>query len=248
MRIPGYYAAALSAMLVSSVTAAAEAPSGSISTAGEAVVYVRPDEVVLNFGVEIHNVDLERAVAINDEQSARLVKALKAAGIADKHIQTEHMDVTIQYGHKQIDIDGYITRRSYSVSLKEVDKFESLIQIGLKSGANRLLGFDYRTAELRKHRDQARSMAIKAAKEKATALAAELDCKLGAPRSIGEGGSYYGYTHGMWGWQGGNAMSQNSMQAAPAGGGNEGETMSLGQIAVRATVSVTFDLLPLAAQ
>ena len=83
-------------------------------------------------------------------------------------------------------------------------------------------------------------MAIKAAKEKAHDLAAELDCDLGKPRTIGE------MAWGYWGpgYGGGNRwMSQNSVQYAP-GSGEGGETMPLGQIGIKATVSVTFDLAP----
>jgi uncharacterized protein YggE len=83
-------------------------------------------------------------------------------------------------------------------------------------------------------------MAIKAAKEKAIDLARDLDMKVGKPRTIGEAGiGYYG-GRSYFGW-GGNAM-QNSAQVAPGGGGEGGETMPLGQIAVRANVSVTFDM------
>ena len=57
---------------------------------------------------------------------------------------------------------------------------------------------------------------------------------------------YWGYTGGWWGWGGGwrgQAMAQNSIQQAPSSGGGEtGETMPLGQIAVHAQVSVTFDM------
>jgi len=107
------------------------------------------------------------------------------------------------------------------------------------------MGFEFRTSELRKYRDQARQMAIKAAKEKAVALAKELDMTVGTPRNISENGvGYWGYTGGWWGWGGGRGqyMSQNSIQQAPAGGGEGGQTMPLGQIAVRAQISVTFDI------
>ncbi len=84
-------------------------------------------------------------------------------------------------------------------------------------------------------------MAIKACREKAAALAAELDCKVGAPRTISE--TSFGYFGNAYRWGGNNYMAQNSVQAAPDGGGESGETMPLGQVGVHATVSVSFDLI-----
>jgi uncharacterized protein YggE len=111
----------------------------------------------------------------------------------------------------------------------------------LKNGANQLMGFEYRTSELRKHRDEARKMAIKACREKADALAEELGCKVGAPRTINE--TSYGYYGNAYRWGGNNYMMQNSMQAAAGGGGDGGESMPLGQIGVHATLTVSFDLI-----
>jgi uncharacterized protein YggE len=88
-------------------------------------------------------------------------------------------------------------------------------------------------------------MAIKAAKEKAVDLAAQLDAKVGKPRTIAEGyGGGYSY-RGWYGYFGGNSFgnAQNVAQAAPGGGSDDsGDTMRLGQIEVHASVSVTFDL------
>ena len=135
---------------------------------------------------------------------------------------------------------GTLARRSYSITLKDTVLFEKLIDTALKNGANRLHGFEFKTTDLRKYRDQARKMAIKAAKEKATDLAKELEMNVGKPRTISEGsigifgGRGFGFNSSM------NSF-QNSAQAMP-GAGEDGETMPLGQIGVHASVSVTFDL------
>lgn len=236
------------AALIAPLARAAEAGEHprTVSTTGEATVYVQPDEVVLNVGIETYNASLEKAKAQNDEAAARLVKAIRAMGVEEKHLQAAQLEVELRYRrHDQPiqEIEGYIARRAYAVTLKKVSDFQKLVDVCLGNGANRLMGFEYRTSELRKHRDAARKMAIKAAKEKAVALSAELDCKVGAPRSINEGAVGY---WGSWPRSWGNAyMSQNQVQFAQAGdGASGGEAMPLGQIAIRASVSVVFDLLP----
>jgi uncharacterized protein YggE len=215
-------------------------PPRTVATAGESIVYVTPDEVIVNFGVETFGEALDKAKSDNDAQSAKLVKAIAALGVEKKDLQTDNLQVEVEYkgNHVYEGVRGYVARRGYSVKLRDTKLFEKLVDAALKNGANQINGFEFRTTELRKYRDQARSMAIKAAKEKAVALAADLACGVGKPQQITEGyeGYFGGYNLRM------NAMAQNAMQSAPGGAGEGDETLSLGQIAVRAQVNVTFDL------
>ena len=235
-------------LLMIAAAARGEEPPRTINTTGESVVYVRPDEAVVGFGVESFATTVEKAKQQNEEAAARLLKAVKDVGIDDKHVQTDTVQVEIRYndgGHPSRGIEGYYARRAYSVTLNDVKKLEKLVDAALKNGANQFSGFEYRTSELRKHRDQARKMAVAAAREKAEALASELGCRVGAPRTINEGG--FGYFGTSYRWGGNSFMSQNAVQVAPGGpepGGDE--TLPLGQIGIRATVSVVFDLVPVA--
>ncbi|WP_428940363.1 SIMPL domain-containing protein [Fontivita pretiosa] len=213
----------------------------TISTSGEAVVYVTPSEAIITLGVQTADANLERARNENEERSGRLVKAIKALGIEDKHLATDNMSVEIRYkNHAEGEIDAFRVRRTYMITLKDLNKLDQLVSTALTSGANVLAGVEFRTGELRKHRDEARAMAIRAAREKAIALANELNCRVGTPRNISETGG------GYWGPSFANryAMAQNIVQEMPPAGAEGGETLPLGQIAVRATVSVTFDLEP----
>ena len=226
--------------LAAQVPAVAQEPR-TVSTRGEATVYVTPDEVVVTLGVETFDASLDNAKRANDAASAKLVKAIKAFGVEDKHFQTADLSVSIQYDRdrdpKGLQIQGYEADRSYAVTLKDVKRLEEFVEAVIKNGANRVAGIEYRSTELRKHRDQARKLAIGAAKEKAAALAGELGCTLGTPRTITEGSTFFGD----------NFFSSNrSLQVAEEveGGDVGGETMPLGQIAIRASVSTTFDLVP----
>jgi uncharacterized protein len=234
----------LTVLLAADCAVAKEAKERTITTSGDSIVYVEPDEVILNFGVETRDQNLDKAESLNDEAASRLVAAVKKLGVEDKHIQTDQLNIQILYhDSRDLVVSGYSASRSYSVTLKDPKKFQTLVETVIKNGGNRINNFEYRTKELRKYRDQARAMAIKAAREKAEALAGELKCSPGNPRTINEGAMYSGY------WGGGmnsyaNAMSQNSAQSIPGGGdSDEAGQMPLGQIAVRANVTVTFDLI-----
>jgi uncharacterized protein len=217
-----------------------------ISVNGEALIRVVPDEVVVSVGVETFNKALELAQQANSDASQKLVRAVKELGVDEKQIQTDQLEVEIkyqEYNHPSVGIEGYFARRAYTITLKDIKLFEKLIDAALKNGANRLMGFEYRTNDLRKHRDAARKQAIIAAREKATALTTELGCKLGKPTSINEGYSHYWGGYRPWGGGGyrNQQMTQNVMSDGGGGGEGGGETMPTGQIGVRATVSVVFE-------
>lgn len=105
----------------------------------------------------------------------------------------------------------------------------------LSNGANLLLGVDYQTQNPRPHRDEARRMAVKAAREKAELLAAELNEKLGRVRTLNESNISY-FSGGLL-----NSMG-NSSRSASDGDAASGETIPVGKIGIRASVNVVFDL------
>ena len=242
--------AILAAAIVLSMAARSDAqivapePKPSIAVSGTAEIRVAPDEVNLRLAVESRDLRLDEAVKQNDARTAAVLKFLKEAGIEAKDVQTDYVEINPHYntdrGVQQIVPEFYLVRRNLGVRLRKVGQFDAVLAGALKSGVNYVLGIDFRTTELRKHRDAARQQAIRAAKEKAVALAAELEAKVGKPTQINE------ETHsGWWGaahYSNVNAFAQNSIQVAPGGGGETEGNLAVGMINVSATVNVTFAL------
>jgi uncharacterized protein YggE len=217
----------------------------SISVSGTAEIRVSPDEVNLRLGVETRNAQLDEAVKQNETKTTAVLKFLRESGIEDKDVQTDFIQIQPQYhtdrGEQQVTPVYYQVQRNLGVRLRKIAQFDMVLAGALKNGVNHVMGIEFRTTELRKHRDAARQQAIRAAKEKAVALAQELDAKVGKAQNINEHTS-----GGWWGWSGtnwshSNAMIQNSMQSAPGGEPSEGN-LAVGQISVNATVNVTFEL------
>lgn len=134
--------------------------------------------------------------------------------------------------------------RGFAVRLRDVAKFDALLEGILKSGAHRVNDIEFRTPSLRKHRDLARQQAVRAAKAEAVALAEELGAKVGKPYSIQEesGG---GVRNGSSGYRDRFAVSQNRQDMGPVGAAAEGETeqkLAAGMIGVTARVDVVFML------
>jgi len=236
--------AAFFILMLSFAARAADPDLRTISTSGESIVYVVPDKVIINLGVETFNASLDEAKSANEAAASKLVKALLDMSIEKKDIATDNLQVDVRRRDTDdhyAEIRGYYVRRAYAITLRDVKQFEKLVDTALKNGCNVIHNISFTTTDLRKYRDQARQMAIKAAREKAVLLAKELDTGIGKPRTIAEGGGsiYFGGYRSNYNSM--NSMSQNSWQSAPAQPDN-GETLPLGQIAINATVSVTFDL------
>jgi len=134
-----------------------------------------------------------------------------------------------------------------AVTLRDVKKTSAILAAALKAGANQVINVEFYTSELRKYRDQARELAMKAAKEKAQALANAAGAKTDCVLNINE--NSWSYYNGWWSRYGRNSQNlwtQNTIQnAAPPSGetGSAGdEPISLGQISIKAEVSATFGL------
>jgi uncharacterized protein YggE len=217
----------------------------SITVTGEAEVRVVPDEVILTVGVETEDRELVVAKHQNDTRVEQVIATANAYGIDPKYVQTDYIGIEPRYhdGYEKRDFIGFFVRKNVVVTLRDIGQFEDLLADLLDSGVNYVHGIQFRTTELREHRDLARDLAIKAAKEKAIALAGALGQQVGEPLVIQEehSGWYSGYG-AWWGSSWGGGMTQNVIQNA----GNDGfageGSIAPGQIAIHARVSVSFEL------
>ena len=217
-------------------------PPPQISVSGSAEVKVAPDEIYLRLGVETRDANLEVAKKQNDERVARALAFLKSKGVADKDVQTDFISIEPGYDDRSSwKVEMYVVRKSIEVKLKDIKGFEAILAGLLTSGVNNVHGMELRTSELRKHRDTARAMAIKAAREKADALAAELGVKRGKVYAVNanEWGGWWS-SAGGWGRGYSGGLHQNAMQNAGAPAETAEGTLSVGQISVSASVQVSF--------
>lgn len=243
-----------------------------IDVSGSAEVKVAPDEVDLEVAVESRDPDLNTAKTNNDARIAAVLEFLKNSGIKEKDVQTDFINVEPVYDHNsgfhprsgipfanaspeadEVTAQFYVVRKNLGIKLTDVGRFDAVLTGLLTNGVNYVEGVDFRTTELRKYKDQARSMAIRAAREKAEVMAAELGVKVGKPLniSVNDWGGYWGGWRGGYGGFGGggfggfnnNAMVQNVSQNAGGGGGGteeNGSTFAVGQISITANVNVSF--------
>ncbi len=194
--------------------------------------------------MEKTHASLDDATSASEHASQQIAKTVESFQIEPRHFAADNLQVALRYTNDNREISAYVVTRRYMIVVNDLKRLEPLVSALLKNGANQLEGVQFRSTELRKHRDKARSMAIRAAKEKAEALAAELGCTVGRPITIGEsGGGMLGSSRGVSLYN--NAVHiQNTFQESPDPAGDENQTLPLGQIAIQATINATFDLVP----
>jgi len=223
-----------------------EGNSNTINISGDAEVKVVPDRVSILLGVESRSKTLDSATEQTDAAIRQVMATARKFGVDPTDIQTDYIHVDLSYNDKQNTmIDYYTATKAVQVLLKDTSKFQDLLSQSLAAGANHIYGVEFSTSELRKYRDQARAMAVKAATEKARDLAAAAGFTVAdkpltiAAYSYG-GGSFYGRCcAGYFGGQ----MYQNAVQnvAGPSdGGGGAESSVALGKISVTASVTMTF--------
>jgi uncharacterized protein len=222
--------------------------SRTVQVSGTAVVNVLPDRALIHLGVQSNGKSPKEVQAKNTAAISSVIKAIQGLGVETKDIATDQYVIEPLYeDYDSLLIKGYRIHNIVSITARDVDKTSDAIAAAFQAGANQVVSVEFYTSELRKYRDQAREMAMKAASEKASALAkaagADSDCVL----NISE--NSWSYFNGWNWWYGGNNQNlwtQNvSQNAMPSGGElqSSGDTpVSMGHISIRAEVSATFAL------
>jgi uncharacterized protein len=229
------------------VTADCDA-SRSVHVTGSAQVNVTPDRALVQLGVVSNATTVAAVEQANTKAIQQVMAAIKEQGVEAKDIATDlYMIEPVYENYDSLSIKGYRINNTVAVTVREVSKTSAIVAAALTAGANQVNDIGFYTSELRKYRDQARELAMNAAKEKADALATAAGAETGCVLSIGENSS--SYYNGWWYGSARSAsmMTQNVLQNAAQGGvaANDAasdEPISLGQISVKAEVDVSYAL------
>ena len=236
-------------ILLTSLTAALaqyQQPPPQINVSGSAEIKVVPDEIRLRVAVESRNAALEEARLDNDTKIAAALAFLKQAGMPDRDVKTDFISVQPDYDRDRSRVTpvAYIIRKSIEIRLTNTVAFQAVVTGLLTNGVNFIENVDFRTTQLRQHRDQARLLAVRAAKEKAKALTDELGVKLGRPYNVNaaDNSAYLGSSSRFLNSSiGANNFVQNVSVASGGGASdNPSDAVAVGQISITATVNFSF--------
>ncbi len=180
---------ALAAMVGFSAMAvqASELPDGPhIVTTGTASVDATPDIATLAIEVNVAAKDAASAKKQADDRVAQYLSFLEQNGIARKDINSANLRTQPDYDYqngKSI-LKGYRAVRTVEVTLRELDKLNSLLDGALKAGLNEIRSVSLGVAQSESFKDKARKAAIDDATRQAQQLAAGFNAKLGPVYSV----------------------------------------------------------------
>lgn len=217
------------AITTTTIMAQNTTPAPTVDVVGEGVVRVVPDEVTINIRVENTGENTTALKEQNDKTISEVLKFLKKMDIADTDVQTEYMNLSKNYDYNSKTYT-FAANQSLSVKLRDLEKYEAVMNGLLKTGINRIDGVVFSTSKLSELESQARKKAVENAQMKAKEYASVLNQTIGKAFTISEFGNSVG------------PQPRYKMAMMDSASGSGGPTIALGEIEITARVNVSFIL------
>jgi len=153
-------------------------PTG-ITVFGSALLRVTPDVGALLLAVARTAKKPREAFAAAREGAAAVTQYLKSANVTDVRSSRVTLQQEYTYAGGERRFTGYIARIGFSVHLRELDRVEDVLTAVVEAGANQVDSVSFETTRLREVRAEARTLAVRSAKEKAELYAKAAGITLG---------------------------------------------------------------------
>lgn len=150
-----------------------------------------PDVATISAGVVTQAVDGNAAMRQNAEQMAKVMDAIKAAGIADKDIQTSGINLSPQYRYVENEapkITGFQASNTVNLKVRDIAKLGKVLDALAAQGSNQINGPSFEIDQPEPVYDEARMAALKKAQARAETYAKSLGLRVRRIVSISEGG------------------------------------------------------------
>ncbi|MCX5691188.1 MAG: SIMPL domain-containing protein [Planctomycetota bacterium] len=218
------------------LTQFASADGPKITAMGSAKVERRPDYVDINLGLDIEQSSAAAAQAMADATMKAVVASVRALKLSDEDLQTGRVSLSPRYEEK-VNAEGsrkvvaYIASNSLRIRTSDFKAVAAVIDSGLAAGANRIDGVNFGIKEALAAREEALTLATRAARSKAAVMAAALDLKVT--------GVIEATTASRQNWNAYSNFAQNARSESGGGGEEEGSVVP-GTIEVWSEATVTF--------
>lgn len=167
---------------------ASELPKGPhVVTSGTASVSAVPDMATLAIEVSVSAKDAALAKKQADERVAQYIAFLHQNGVEKQDINAANLSTQPEYEYLKegkTQLTGYRAVRQVEVTLRQLDKMNSLLDGALKAGLNEIRSVSLGVAQPEAFKNKARQAAINDAITQAQQLAEGFHRKLGPVYSI----------------------------------------------------------------
>lgn len=164
-----------------------------LSVSAEAHANRVPDIATLSTGVVTQAPDANTALRQNADAMTKVVAAIKAAGIADRDVQTSGISISPQYRYAENKpplIVGYQASNTLNVKVRDIAKLGKVLDALVAQGANQVNGPNFEIENPDEAYDEARVIAIRKAQARAELYAKALGLRVRRVVSISEGGGF----------------------------------------------------------
>jgi uncharacterized protein YggE len=194
VRRSGTWVALAAALFVSMPPAVAQtAPPRTLTIAGSAEVHAVPDAALVSTGVVTESETAAAALKANSATLAKVIDAIRAAGVEPKDVQTSGLALDARYyspdkpspGDRPR-IVGYTAANEVTLRVHDLGKLGDLLDKVTVAGANRIDGINFIVSNQDRLLDQARRQAVADAKDKADLYAKAAGFTLGKVMSLTE--------------------------------------------------------------
>jgi uncharacterized protein YggE len=200
---------------------------------GEAAISIRPDQAKVNVAVVTEAVTAQAAAEDNANKTSAVFTALRSVLGAQAQIETVSYYLQPRYNYPrdggQPTLAGYTATSITEVTLNDLGIVGRVIDAAIQAGANRIDSLRFLLKDEEPTRNQALIAAAQKARARAQAIATGANARLGPIMSAEEGTVY-----------------RVPVIDARGGAGATATTTPIepGQLEVRATVTVQYELLP----
>ncbi len=192
-----------------------------------------PDIATISTGVVTQTADANAAMRANAAQMDKVMAAIRAAGIAERDIQTSGINLNPNYKYVENappTIVGYQASNNVNVKVRDLSKLGKVLDTFVEQGANQINGPSFEVDKPDEAYDEARIAAIKKAQARAKTYADALGLQVRRIVSISEGGASFP-----------RPMPMMRAMAADAGFAKE-TSVSPGESTLSVSVEVVFEL------
>lgn len=204
-----------------------------IEVEGTSVIYVQPDEIILNITITEKD---DNHLAVRQKSKEKTKKALdflQSKGIQNKHIQTKFLNIGPRFKYKVNEVDYFEATQRIAICIIDITRYDEILDGLFALGINRVSSPTFVSSKMIETKNKARKIAMQKAKAKAALLAGELGQNIGKAQAIRE----VKYSSSNF------ANSYTTTPELESADFDAGMSFAPGQIEIKATVKVSFLLL-----
>jgi uncharacterized protein YggE len=194
--------ALLAALLIGTAVPAVPAAAQSAGQVTQAITGTRldlsvtgevtrvPDLAIINAGVVSRSATATGALQDNARRMDRVIAALKAAGIADRDIQTSSISLSAEYRYPENQspqLTGYTASNQVTIRFRDIGNSGKILDALVAQGANQINGPNMTIEHPEAALDEARTQAVAAGRARAALYARSLGMRV---VSVSENGRF----------------------------------------------------------